>query len=69
MVNGETLDFVTGNSNSVLAGDTIDIKAIIHGQITTVDATTNVLKYNGAKFNAALETALEFNGGIVRDLH
>ena len=63
VVNGDTLDFVRGDGNSVLAGDSISIKAIAGA--TTLSSTTNVLNYTaGPMANAgALETALEGGGG------
>ena len=55
-MNGATLDFVRGDGNSVLAGDSISIKAIAGA--TTLSSTTS-------RQMLPFKTALEGGGGII----
>ena len=59
------VDFVTGSNTSVISGDTISMQTV-DGDIT-LSAATNVLNYTVAAVAnaAALETALEANGGMI----
>ena len=61
VVDGETIDFVTGANTSVVANDLISMQAISGN--TTLLATTNVLNYTAstAADAAALENKLENN--------